>query len=433
MKSSPIAYSSVSILPKTDREEHHNRRTACPLTLMGEPPQRPLSAATIEACLIHRDKILAIDAGQSALDKGAWSEARARFEESIQAAPSAAALEGLSWATWWLEDIDACLAAREEAHRQYLDKAIFEAPPGWPCGSAMTSMGFKGAGAVAEGWFRRAARLLKDVDSCPEHGWLAVFEAHQALWGHELERAAELAAEAQRIGRLHQATDLEMFGLATEGAIRVARAEVKAGLSCLDEATAAAIAGDYENLTPAAWSCCLMMSACEQVRDFDRATQWCERIEEFSRRFDARFLTGVCQAHVGAIKMWHGDWPEAERRLLDSQTYLTERQPTWRPEAIVRLARLRQQQGRLDDAATLLEQTEGHPLTLLTLAAIAVNRDEAEEARDLLERSLRHIPADMVASRLDILEPLIRVTASIGDIESSSGLLDEFRKGAYNL
>lgn len=47
-----------------------------------------------------------VASGQSALAIGAWLEARAAFKEALLGAPSAEAWEGLSWANWWLEDVD---------------------------------------------------------------------------------------------------------------------------------------------------------------------------------------------------------------------------------------------------------------------------------------------------------------------------------------
>ena len=86
-----------------------------------------------------------------------------------------------------------------------------------------------------------------------------------------------------------------MFAVATEGAALVADGEVAAGMRRLDEAAAAALGGEYEDLRAAGWTCCYLIGACERVRDFDRAAQWCREVEAFSRRLDIRFVTGVCR------------------------------------------------------------------------------------------------------------------------------------------
>ncbi len=55
--------------------------------------------------------------GNAALARGAWAEARAIFEQELEAHETADALEGLSWAAWWVEDVATCLEARERAYR----------------------------------------------------------------------------------------------------------------------------------------------------------------------------------------------------------------------------------------------------------------------------------------------------------------------------
>src|SRR5262245_54865662 len=58
--------------------------------------------------------------GWSALSRASWKEARAAFERELaEAGESAAALEGLSWAAWWLDDAGVVFGARERAYLRY--------------------------------------------------------------------------------------------------------------------------------------------------------------------------------------------------------------------------------------------------------------------------------------------------------------------------
>jgi hypothetical protein len=105
---------------------------------------------------------------------------------------------------------------------------------------------FRGEEAVAQGWLRRATRILDDLDSAPEHGWLAALEAQFALEAGELAEAARIGTRARQLGRDLGITDLEMLGLATEGLARVTEGELKEGMWRLDEAAAAALGGEFE-------------------------------------------------------------------------------------------------------------------------------------------------------------------------------------------
>jgi hypothetical protein len=55
--------------------------------------------------------------GNAALARGPWAEARALFERELETRETVDALEGLSWAAWWVEDVPVCLEARERAYR----------------------------------------------------------------------------------------------------------------------------------------------------------------------------------------------------------------------------------------------------------------------------------------------------------------------------
>ena len=167
-----------------------------------------------------------------------------------------------------------------------------------------------------------------------------------------------------------------MFAVATEGAALVADGEVAAGMRRLDEAAAAALGGEYEDLRAAGWTCCYLIGACEQVRDFGRAAQWCREVEAFSRRLDIRFVTGVCQTHYGAVLTWRGEWDEAERVLVAALEQLTAARPAWRADAVVRLAELRRRQGRVDEALALFGEAERHPLAQLGRAELSLARGE---------------------------------------------------------
>jgi LuxR family transcriptional regulator, maltose regulon positive regulatory protein len=372
----------------------------------------------------------ALTAGRVAVTRGRWAEARACFEQALAQSDVPEAWEGLSWAAWWLEDVDACLHARQQAYQGYRDLGQDRGAARMALWLGDDHLEFQGAPAVASGWFRRAERLLADLRPSPEHGWLAVFQAHTALERHDTAEAMRLASRARDLGHAHGAVDLEMFALATEGLALVDQGDVAAGMRCLDEATTAALAGEYENLAPAAWTCCRLISACEIVRDYDRGAQWCRKVAEFSQRMGARFVTGVCRAHYAAILTWHGSWREADQELRAAVADLAAHRPSWLPEALVRLAELRRQQGSLQEAEQLFSRAGPHPLAQLGLARLCLDRGDAASARDLLERFLRRTPQTSPTSRTPALELLVHTMLALGDRQAAAGHLAELRAAA---
>ena len=95
-----------------------------------------------------------------------------------------------------------------------------------------------------------------------------------------------------------------MFGLALEGLAMVATGDVTAGMARLDEATAAATNGEVADPSVAGTICCTLIFACEWVRDYPRAAEWCERVKALCERWQISSLLGVCRAHYAGILLF---------------------------------------------------------------------------------------------------------------------------------
>jgi LuxR family transcriptional regulator, maltose regulon positive regulatory protein len=192
--------------------------------------------------------------GWTELEHARWQPARAAFEAALAVEESAAAREGLSWAAWWLDDGDAVFAARERAFTLYRAGGDAEGAARMAIWLAVDELDFRGSWAVASGWLQRAERLLADLEPGPEHGWLAFQQGYIAHATGDTARATDLALRATELGRNCGVPDLEMLGLALEGATLVACARVEEGMRRLDEATATALEGGAENPMSGAWT-----------------------------------------------------------------------------------------------------------------------------------------------------------------------------------
>jgi hypothetical protein len=91
---------------------------------------------------------------------------------------------------------------------------------------------------------------------------------------------------------------------------------------------------------------CYMIRACERVRDFDRAGQWCRQMKEFCERADLGSLFAICRTHYASVLTLRGEWSEAEAELLGARDQLALR-PGQALEGIARLGELRRRQGRV--------------------------------------------------------------------------------------
>jgi LuxR family transcriptional regulator, maltose regulon positive regulatory protein len=369
-----------------------------------------------------------LHAGWAELGEGRWAAARSVFEEALADEETPEACEGLSWAAWWLDDAEALFAARERAYRLYRRRADAPGAARMATWLAADQLDFHGAAAVASGWLARAHRLLDPLEPGPDHRWLAFHDGYLAHADGDTVRARELAAAAVELGGRFGVADLEMLGLALEGATLVACAQVEEGMRCLDEATAAALGGEATIPISGAWACCFLVSACTAVLDFERASEWCDRIADFAERYGSRYMLAFCRAEYGAVHLWRGRWSDAEAVLEASLEDFSSSRPAWVELPLVGLAELRRRQGRPSEAALLLDRAGASPAEQLCRARLALDRGESLRAVELLERLLRHVPAHRKLDRVPALELLVRARIHRGELDEAASALEALRE-----
>ncbi|MGH3022102.1 MAG: LuxR C-terminal-related transcriptional regulator [Gaiellaceae bacterium] len=365
--------------------------------------------------------------GWAELHEGRWDAARASFRKALADAETPEAFEGLSWAAWWLDEAETVFEARERAYRLYRRS-------GDPAGAARMAtwlaadqLDFHGAWAVASGWFQRARRLLEPLEPGPDHGWLAFHEGYVAHANGDTAAAREQAAVAAELGRRFGVADLEMLGLALDGAALVACAQVEEGMRHLDEATATALEREATIPISGAWACCILVSACTAVRDYRRAFEWCDRIAEFAERYGSRYMLAFCRAEYGAVDLWRGRWADAEVVLTASIDDFSRSRPAWSGGPLVSLAELRRRQGKAAEAELLLDRVGTSRSEQLGRARLALDRGESLRAVELLERVLRRQLDQRALDRFPVLELLARARIARGELDEAALAVDALR------
>ena len=369
-----------------------------------------------------------LETGWAALRGGEWEGARAAFEESLGHGETPEALEGMGWAGHMLNEDRLTFDARERAYRLYLERGDRSSAARIASYLAADHLLFRGEPAVANGWLQRAHSLIDDLEPGVDHGWLAIHEGHIAVSLEEdTAKARQLAARAVELGRMFGTPELEMLGLGLEGRALVSEGELEAGMGRLDEATTVALAGEARLLYCVAWACCYLISACERVRDFDRAAQWCERVGEFCSRHDI-FLLNTCRAHYASVLSWQGRWDEAESQLTAAVGGLQASRPPMVGDAVARLGELRRRQGRPAEAEELFARSGSHTISLLGRAALALDRGQPAEAAELADRYLRRFADRGRVERSVGLEMAIKAHVRLDDVEGAAEALSELRE-----
>ncbi len=359
---------------------------------------------------------------QSALEAGRWEAARAQFEALVESDDSPEALEGYGLALWFLGEMDrgvdlcqqACLAFGEAGA---CDRAARLAT--WVSHQYLIA----GKASLSNGWLARADRALEGRKDCSGAGWVAVERARRSLGADSIIEARAALA----LGRGCGDHDLEIFALSVLGQAEITAGNFDEGLAHLEEAMAAATVGKIRNPHTLAEAYCNMISATTSAGDWERATEWCELVDEHASSRAILPLYGACRATHAEVLAAAGRWAEAEQALDAARSAHASHYPEVGGLSAAALALLRVRQGRLGDARELLAGREEHPVSLQALAELRLAEGEPLVAAGLLERAYANAHADvLLSSRL--LLPLVDAYLGCGAITEATrctGLLTE--------
>ena len=351
--------------------------------------------------------------GTAALARGDWTGAREHFEASLERGETAAALEGLSEALFWLEEIGLSIERRTRAlvlYQEAEDACRAARAALW---LAMSYFSALGNGAAGNGWLLRAERLLDDAGPCAERGWLVQLRGKMTP---DAVTAVAHAREALEIARQHGDLDLEVWSLSEQGRGLVSLGDVDAGMALLDEAVAAATAGG-RNLIIVGDACCNMLSACDRAADFARAVQWCEVVDAFARRYNAVPIFHYCRVVYCGVLMATGRWVEAERELQTALRAVEQKYPTEKVHSLSRLALLCVRRGRFEEASQLLAGFETHGVAAEASATLYLARGHAALAAAVVERRLDALGEGLPA--VPLLRLLVEARLALGELEAA--------------
>lgn len=351
--------------------------------------------------------------GAAALARGDWTGARKHFEAALEQEEAAEALEGLSDALFWLEEIGLSIERRTRACVIYQEAGDACRAARAALSLAMTYFSALGNGAAGNGWLQRAERLLEHAGPCAERGWLVQLRGKMTP---DAATAASKAQEALAIARSHGDLDLEVWALSEQGRALVSLGDVDAGLAMLDEAVAAATAGG-RNLIIVGDACCNMLSACDRAADFERAVQWCEVVDAFARRYNATSIFHYCRVIYCGVLIATGRWGEAQSELQAALRVVEQKYPAERVHSLSRLALLCVRRGRLEEAGQLLAGLETHGVAAEASAALHLARGETALACAVLERRLGALGDGLPT--VPLLRLLVEVHLALGAIASA--------------
>ena len=373
---------------------------------------------------------MGVEEGNRAFGAGEAESALELFEAELsQGNTSGAVYEGIGRARYLMTDYSGAVSAHEQAYTAYrsaedlLGAARAARMLAWMYGNMF------GDWAVRSGWLGRARTLLEEAgEESAEHGWVLMLEAeHEADTG----RKQHLFEEAGALARRHGDRDLEFEALGWLGLHRAVMGRVEEGLAMLDEALAAVVAGEVEDLWVVEGTFCGLFWACERFHDVARAEQWVRAAKDALERRKLVAVGAYCRAHYGGILTAAGRWREAEVELSEAVRLFDRGYSALKDVAIIRLADLRVRQSRFEEARRLLDGLDQHPDAVGPLGALHLAEGRPAVARDMLERRLADtvIDPDVAAPLLALL---VEVQLAQDDVDAAGATVGRLAELAEN-
>jgi len=375
-----------------------------------------------------------LETGRDAFRRHAWNEAQQALDEAAQSEPlSPEDLQLLAEAWWWSGRPDDALEAWERAYAAYVET-------GRPTAAAMIAMELaylafrRLAYSIGGGWMGRAEELLAREPESAAHGWLRLLHGVVATFGRgDLPEAIAHVDAALALGVKHGNRDVQSLARSIKGIALIYRGEWREGLKLIDEATAAAMAGEL-NLRAASDIYCNTIAACRSLADYRRAGEWTDEADRWMRRQAVGGYPGICRVHRAELKRLRGLWPEAEqeaRHACDELLHFHIMDAVGFAQYEVGEVRLRM--GDLVAAEEAFNRayeygTDPQPgLALLRLA-----RGEIEEAARSISRSLAGEGGDPSAGdqqnfleRVRLLPAQVVISLAAGDLETARKATEE--------
>ena len=380
-----------------------------------------------------------LERARGAAATGDWEDAyELLFEVDAKtplAGPDLALLAGAAYAAGHL---DVTIEAWERVHRASVQAGDHLAAAGAAVRVAMHLLFDTALLAPVRAWLTRADRLLEDhQDDTPVHAWLAVVRNYERLLSGDFESARHWARRAVEAGTGRDPA-AAAIGRVAEARSLILQGDVTRGLALLNEAAAAAVAGELDPL----WTglvYCEVVCALQALGQYDLAEEWTKAMETWRHGQPVGSLHGRCRVHRAEILRLRGCCVDAEAQILmaceELRPYLR-REFGW---PLTELGRIRFRKGDIEGAeeAFLAAHEAGWDpqpgLALVHLARGDVAR-AAASIHEALERPStipsKEFPPNTELRRAPLLEAQVEIEIAAGDLVQARSAAEELGRVA---
>jgi len=253
-----------------------------------------------------------IEAAKAAFARRAWHDALELFAEADRATTlSPDELRAYAEVAWWCGKPDDAIGILERAYARFLESGDRET-------AALTALelcdynGNRRADTLSAAWLARAEKILDTPRDSKAYGTLLLRRARDAGDRGDLRTAIGTMKDAVALGERIGDRDIQALALMYQGLMHVATGDVRGGMPLVDEATMAAVSGDLGLMTAGIVYCCTI-SACRDISDHRRASDWTEAAHRWCERQSVTGFPGVCRVHRAEITALRGALAKAEQ------------------------------------------------------------------------------------------------------------------------
>jgi class 3 adenylate cyclase len=364
-------------------------------------------------------------AGREAAARHDWATTLELLTEADRAGVlSADDLEGLALAAFFSARADLELDLKERAYKAHVAEGN-TLRAAYIAIDIAREYGYAGKHTIAAAWIRRAERLIGVDGDTYAHGYLALVRSEAAAIGGDIDSAITLAQRAIEIGNRTADADLNAYALTNLGGLKIATGETVDGFALMEEASIAAVNGELSPFTTGV-TACRMISACRDLTDYRRASEWIEATERYCERQSLSGFPGICRIHRAEVAAVGGAWERAEQELERATSELTAYNAT-PPQAdgFYAIGDIRRLKGDFEGAEAALREAHARgrsPQPALALIRLAEGKVKAAMA------GINAAVADQTWDRwvrARLLPAQVEIAIAAGDVAAARAAIDE--------
>ena len=260
-------------------------------------------------------------AGLAALERHDWGAAYDLLNLADSETPlSGPDLESLAEAAFFAGHPDDKIDVMERAFKAHA-AAGDETRAAYLAFNVAGEYGYAGKPSIAAAWLRRGERLVEGKPESYASAALALVRSQQARFAGRVDEGLGLAEEAVEIARRMTDADLQAAALSNLGEMKIATGATNEGIAYLEEASISAVNGELSPFSTGATTC-RMISACRDLTDYRRASEWTEATDKWCRRELVSGFPGICRIHRAEVTAIGGAWERAEQELRQAAVEL---------------------------------------------------------------------------------------------------------------